>query len=357
MVGTTSAGHLPQLVLVLLDRISEPPVKWTDSTATAQNDLPGRSDRTPLAMSSSDADAVRTSEPTAGAATSHDTVVADDASEQTTPVQPFDDFGEFWNNLETLDPSPADETRVAQTPDTEVNRAQQPSDWPARKPAFNWQESHSVGTARAESQSVVPDSENLVYSPNWRDKPAEEGSLPDTSQFGLVGGQNYANQATTMTEAEFRQFANLLNQQPTAAGSLQEVTVYLDQNHLTVAQQASIEINNASADELFVRLLAGLKEEMKYSPAPDSVAVQPVVRFVVSPGAERHRAALALRLNQLQVQSSSSVFLDAHVDQQRGRVVYSSPESPAAGPAPRSKSGSMPVIRPRRPEERRRIQL
>ena len=282
---------------------------------------------------------------------------AGDVPEVATPAQPFDDFGEFWNNLETLDPSPADETRVAQKPQTEINEAQLPSDWPASQPAFNWQDSHSVGTARAESRSAVLNPENLVYSPNWKDQPALEGELPNASRFGLVGGQNHANQTTTMTEAEFRQFANLLSQLPSAVQSLQEVTVFLDQNHLTVAQQASIEINDASGDELFVQLLTGLKEELKYSSAPNSATVLPFVRFVVSPGAERHRAALALRLNQLKVQSSSSVFLDPHVDQKRGRVVYSVPNSPDVSPAPQSNSGSMPVIRPRRPEERRRIQL
>ena len=267
------------------------------------------------------------------------------------------DFNEFWSNLESLNDDSVIDQNSGETSLTTENKAQQPSDWPANEPANIWQESRSVGTARAGKSNETEDVAEFVYSPQWRTRqnPSTE-SMDDPSRFGIVGATNHGNQKTTMTKAEFSQFVNLLNQQQqqSTPTSLQEVTVFLDENHLTVAQQAAVEINKSSSDELFIQLLQGLREELKHSSAPDSVSVQPVVRFIVSPGAERHRAALALRLNQLQVESSSNVSIDAHVDQERGRVVYSSPQNEQQ---PQSKSQSMPVIRPRHPEERRRISL
>lgn len=282
---------------------------------------------------------------------------------------------EFWDNLRPLDDESAVEASRTER-DNQLTRAQLPSDWPATSsPADDLQAARTVRAARAGNNGPglegQPGQAASLFEPSWNAETGHtspslagpsaanswQGALPpgvDRMPASELMGQPLNSQQVSVDELTEQLLKLNQRNRNLGATSRQEVTVFLDPGYMTIAEQTPIETDGLSTARMLAELLQGLHDELQYSPAGNVANAVPYVRFVVSPGAERQRAVLASRLDELGISSTPYVQLDPHVDINRGEARYSLPQRAEAASRP---SSGMPVIRPREADEPRRIRL
>jgi hypothetical protein len=83
------------------------------------------------------------------------------------------------------------------------------------------------------------------------------------------------------------------------------ITVFVDEHHMTVDQQAAVEITPDTLDDAFVSLLTGINAEVEDRKKKPDEPVMPIVKFIVSPGGEKWRIPLAHSLKRTGIRSAT----------------------------------------------------
>ena len=92
------------------------------------------------------------------------------------------------------------------------------------------------------------------------------------------------------------------------------ITVFLDEHHMTVEQQATIPVTPDSLSSALSDLLRNVDTEVTDAKKSPREEVMPVVKFIVSPGGERWRIPLAGSLKHLGIPSASIYELSPHIE-------------------------------------------
>jgi hypothetical protein len=92
------------------------------------------------------------------------------------------------------------------------------------------------------------------------------------------------------------------------------ITVFLDENHMTVGQQPAIPVTPDSLNTALADLLQNVDTEVTDAKTSPREEVMPVVKFIVSPGGERWRIPLAGSLRHLGIPSASTYELSPHIE-------------------------------------------
>jgi hypothetical protein len=74
------------------------------------------------------------------------------------------------------------------------------------------------------------------------------------------------------------------------------IVVFLDDQHVTVAQQPAVRISDQQTEFVEAELLKGINSELVDARKSPVDELMPIVRFVVSPGGEKWRVPLAASL-------------------------------------------------------------
>ena len=83
------------------------------------------------------------------------------------------------------------------------------------------------------------------------------------------------------------------------------ITVFLDEHHMTVAQQPSVEVTPETLDAVFAVLLTGINTEVDDTKRNPHEPIMPIVKFIVSPGGEKWRIPLAHSLKRTGIRSAT----------------------------------------------------
>lgn len=83
------------------------------------------------------------------------------------------------------------------------------------------------------------------------------------------------------------------------------ITVFVDEHHMTVDQQAAVEITPDTLDDAFASLLTGINAEVEDRKKKPDEPVMPIVKFIVSPGGEKWRIPLAHSLKRTGIRSAT----------------------------------------------------
>ena len=81
------------------------------------------------------------------------------------------------------------------------------------------------------------------------------------------------------------------------------IVAFLDDQHLTVAQQPAVRISDQPTDFVEAELLKGINAELMDARRSQADELMPIVRFVVSPGGEKWRVPLAASLRRSGIHS------------------------------------------------------
>jgi len=81
------------------------------------------------------------------------------------------------------------------------------------------------------------------------------------------------------------------------------IVVFLDDQHVTVAQQPAVRISDQPTDFVEAELLKGINSELFDARKSPGDELMPIVRFVVSPGGEKWRIPLAASLKRSGIHS------------------------------------------------------
>lgn len=93
------------------------------------------------------------------------------------------------------------------------------------------------------------------------------------------------------------------------------MVVFLDEQHLTVGQQPTIPLQRRSADDATARLLQAVNAELSDLRSQTREELMPIVKFIVSPGAERWRLSLQKSLQQAGVRCVTTYQLTPYVQE------------------------------------------
>ncbi len=91
------------------------------------------------------------------------------------------------------------------------------------------------------------------------------------------------------------------------------IVVFLDAEHLTVAQQPVLELRNQSVAVAEAELLRAINQELADARRRPDDQLLPVVRFIVSPGGEQWRQPLAAALKRTGIQSVTLYEITPHM--------------------------------------------
>ena len=83
------------------------------------------------------------------------------------------------------------------------------------------------------------------------------------------------------------------------------ITVFVDEHHMTVDQQAAVEITPDTLDAAFASLLTSINAEVEDRKKKPDEPVMPIVKFIVSPGGEKWRIPLAHSLKRTGIRSAT----------------------------------------------------
>ncbi len=108
------------------------------------------------------------------------------------------------------------------------------------------------------------------------------------------------------------------------------IIVFLDEHHMTVAQQSAVEVSSESLDAALATLLTGINTEVEDQKSSRNEAVMPIVKFIVSPGGEKWRIPLSHSLKSTGIRSATVYELTPYITTSdntgRARVDDVSPE-------------------------------
>ncbi|MFN9717350.1 MAG: hypothetical protein ACK58L_01565 [Planctomycetota bacterium] len=91
------------------------------------------------------------------------------------------------------------------------------------------------------------------------------------------------------------------------------VTVYIDEQHMTVGQLPSVPIDDDSVAPAFRTLIQGVDQEVRDQQLKPDEPVMPIVKFIVSPGGERWRLRLMPMLRHLGLRSATVYEITPYV--------------------------------------------
>lgn len=124
------------------------------------------------------------------------------------------------------------------------------------------------------------------------------------------------------------------------------ITVFVDQQHVTVGQRRAVFVTEAGVDKAVAELFSGISEEVEGSRRHSLDPVLPIVKFVVSPGGEQLRVRLQQALKAAGVPCVSVVALEPYIVPKSGLATLPGNEKPPAAP---------PAEDVVRPQHRRRV--
>lgn len=142
-------------------------------------------------------------------------------------------------------------------------------------------------TAKTKSEPMSPQESLLTSSGSGDDQPAT--GIPDLSRVDpdLLKRLNSGKQPS--------------GSEMTPIG----ITVFVDEHHMTVDQQAAVEITPDTLDAAFASLLTGINAEVEDRKKKPDEPVMPIVKFIVSPGGEKWRIPLAHSLKRTGIRSAT----------------------------------------------------
>lgn len=205
---------------------------------------------------------------------------------------------EFWANLSPFEPpdSPSNPDRI---PDGGAPSL--PSDRPDASEPDERRASRTVGPAGSTSAAVPP----FEFGPAPFSNPPVNEQPSSRNSAALQPAPNPGLLAQLQRTS----------QMPPQFVSGVEVTVFVDAEYMTIASQDPVYIGDASTDQIYAALLVGVNEEIQDAPRFADGTVLPVVRFVVSPGAEPTHVRMSNRLKTIGVPNSSRVRLTPHLNE------------------------------------------
>lgn len=142
-------------------------------------------------------------------------------------------------------------------------------------------------SAKTKSDPLSPQESLLTNSGSGDDQPAT--GIPDLSRVDpdLLNRLNSGKQPS--------------GSEMTPIG----ITVFVDEHHMTVDQQAAVEITPDTLDAAFASLLTGINTEVEDRKKKPDEPVMPIVKFIVSPGGEKWRIPLAHSLKRTGIRSAT----------------------------------------------------
>ncbi len=91
------------------------------------------------------------------------------------------------------------------------------------------------------------------------------------------------------------------------------ITVFLDEQHMTVGQRPAVFLTNETGSEALASLLTGINEEVSLARRRPREPLLPIVKFVVSPGGERWRILFARELKTIGIPSAQIYSIDPYI--------------------------------------------
>lgn len=150
----------------------------------------------------------------------------------------------------------------------------------------------------------------------------EEAWLNSAATGAAGSGSGTGNESSPMTGMMpdlSRVDPSLLKQLPDTgktSGSLSTpvgITVFLDERHMTIAQQRALLLDADRMNEAFSQLLTGIQTEVEDARRKPNEPLMPIVRFVVSPGGEKWRVPLSHGLKQTGIRFATVVELTPYI--------------------------------------------
>jgi hypothetical protein len=108
--------------------------------------------------------------------------------------------------------------------------------------------------------------------------------------------------------------------------------VFLDDQHLTVAQQPALDLKDQQLSVAEAELLRGVNQELADARRRPDDQLLPIVRFIVSPGGEKWRQPLAQSLKRTGIQSVTLYEITPHMLPADDTGYASVPETAEAQP-------------------------
>ncbi|MCA9035507.1 MAG: hypothetical protein KDA91_10260 [Planctomycetaceae bacterium] len=216
--------------------------------------------------------------------------------------------------LDMRDRVPDDEPAVDKWSSGREELAQSP---PETVPAMSMIESRESDSRFADAELVFQD--NLLdQRPNEREQsslqmfPAGPSASANSSdvEFDVSAPSVQPRGNLEHIDPELLQSLPPGSRSPTTYSTPVGVTVFLDENHLTVGQRPSVVYQQDSMDVAFAHLLKSISEDVEGVRQSAEEPLLPIVKFIVSPGAERSRYWLAKQLRQLGIPSASVTHIE-----------------------------------------------
>lgn len=193
----------------------------------------------------------------------------------------------------------------------------------SRHSAANSERPQSLLSASAPERQA----EKLFETPSPSSELTRNAVMPGVPAHGRSGTRNASSMGIPVLDTlpspgltdTSRIDPDLLNQIRPAnpsSGSLAVpvgITVFLDEHHMTVAQQETVSVDAERLDQTLVVLLNGIRAEVDDVKRRPGEPVMPIVRFVVSPGGEKWRISLAGALKQIGIRSATIYELTPYV--------------------------------------------
>lgn len=121
--------------------------------------------------------------------------------------------------------------------------------------------------------------------------------------------------ATSRVDSETAALARTAARSRSATAIPVGLVVFLDEQHLTVGQQPTIPLQKRSTEYATARLLQAVNAELSDLRGQTREELMPIVKFIVSPGAERWRLSLQKSLQQAGVRCVTTYQLTPYVQQ------------------------------------------
>lgn len=204
--------------------------------------------------------------------------------------------------------------------------------------APNSQDSYAPYAGSAEPRAANPakasKSDSVVEPLDWyrsqnnasTQNAADSGSVPappsQSQQAGknggslLFAGEGNGAQGTPDLSQIDPELLKRLNSAGSKSSSLSTpvgIVVFLDEGYMTVAQQSAVPVTEENMDQVLASLLKGINTEVEDAKRRPMEPMMPVVKFIVSPGAEKWRVPLARNLRNIGIRTATFYELTPYI--------------------------------------------
>lgn len=161
---------------------------------------------------------------------------------------------------------------------------------------------------------------------------SDSGSRKSRSGSGEPQTAGQPRQSSRIDQDTLRRIGPAGARGNSALASPVGIVVFLDDQHLTVAQQPTLDLRNQQLAAAEAELLRGVNQELADARRRPDDQLLPIVRFIVSPGGEKWRQPLAQSLKRTGIQSVTLYEITPHMLPADDIGYASVPDAPEAQP-------------------------